>query len=224
MRALDLNGMKFGRLTVLNKIPNEKGKSCRWLCECDCGTLKDYGASFLSRGARSCGCQHWEETRTRLTTHGMTNTKLFRVWNSMLRRCRTPGDTAYKNYGGRGIEVCDRRNSFENFYADMGPTYGPGLTIERVNNDGDYSPDNCVWIPKSLQSRNRRSAIYIETPWGRLTITEAAAKTGISWFAMMARVNRKWAPERMFLGKQGKGGRVKKCVSLSLEAPTKQGA
>lgn len=214
MRALDLGGIRFGRLTVLKKVPNQKGKACRWLCRCDCGTEKDYAASFLANGARSCGCQHWEETSTRLTTHGMTKSKIFAVWRSMRGRCRTPSDLGYKNYGGRGIKICERWNVFENFLADMGPTYDQSLTIERVDNDGDYTPKNCIWIPKSRQSRNRRSSIYIETPWGRLTIAEAAVKTGISWFAMKNRFDRGWLPEKMFAGKQGKGGRKKKCESL----------
>ena len=198
MRALDLTGKSFGRLTVLSPQGRENGRR-RWLCRCECGTEKGYNASWLAKGARSCGCWHWEETAARLTTHGMTDTPLFSVWKGILTRCRNPNGKSFKNYGARGIEVCDRWQTFDNFYNDMASTYQPGMTIEREDNDGPYSPDNCIWATRAVQSRNRRSCHYVESPWGRITLSEAAAHVGISRIAMTMRYRRKWPAERMFL-------------------------
>jgi hypothetical protein len=89
--------------------------------------------------------------------HGMTGTPLFSVWRGMLTRCLNPNRAGFKNYGGRGIKVCDRWMEFANFYKDMGESYVRGLTIDRIDNDGDYAPGNCRWVPKAVQSRNRRA-------------------------------------------------------------------
>jgi hypothetical protein len=198
MRALDLTGKSFGRLIVLSANGSLSGRR-RWLCRCECGTEKLYSASYLANDARSCGCWHREETVARLTTHGMTGTPLFSVWKGMLSRCRNPNGKPFKNYGGRGIVVCERWQTFENFYDDMASTYQDGMTIEREDNDGPYSSDNCIWATRTAQSRNRRSCYYVESPWGRITLSEAAAHVGISFCAMKMRYVRKWPPERMFV-------------------------
>jgi hypothetical protein len=99
----------------------------------------------------------------------------------MKARCLRPTHHAWRNYGGRGITVCDRwQGSFENFWEDMGPTYQPGLTIERVNNALGYFPENCTWDTRKVQGRNRRTNRIIATPWGEMTIAEAAERVGLS--------------------------------------------
>ena len=153
-----MTGQRFGRWIVLEMAHAHNNRRF-WLCRCDCGTEKTVVGGILRNGnSKSCGCLNRELQISRPTTHGMTGTRIHAVWFSMRGRCENPADQSFKNYGGRGIKVCERWQSFANFYADMGPTYAPGLTIDRRNNDGDYEPTNCQWLPRAEQSRNRRLA------------------------------------------------------------------
>src|SRR6185437_15211337 len=137
----DLTGQRFGRLAVLQKAGSRHNR-VRWICRCDCGTERDFpGDSLKSGHSRSCGCWNIESAVIRATTHGMTKTPLFSVWKGMLTRCQNPNSTSFKNYGGRGIKVCDRWMDFSHFYADMGTDYRKGLTIERRDNDKNYEPE-----------------------------------------------------------------------------------
>lgn len=120
----------------------------------------------------------------------MTGTKVFSIWKGMLSRCNNANGRQYKDYGGRGIKVCKRWRKFENFYADMGDRPSPQHTLERINNNGNYTPSNCCWLHKSKQSKNRRNSRFLTTPWGRLTIAETARRIGASWFCIFARHRR----------------------------------
>lgn len=150
-RPLDLTGQQFGSLTVLRRGQRKAavGRHVYWLCRCACGKETEVRAGGLRGGQKTCGC-------VVRRTHGMTGTKLHCVWHRMKSRCQRPRDVSYANYGGRGIRVCARWQKFENFYADMWPSYRPGLTIDRVNNDGNYEPSNCRWATHSEQMKNRR--------------------------------------------------------------------
>src|SRR5258707_13343447 len=139
MRITDLTGMQFGRLLVLGRASNSRNGAPRWHCRCDCGelTVSD-GFTLRSGKARSCGCLAADNTRQRSLKHGH-NTKgepsrTYVTWVSMLNRCESPGATSYRNYGGRGIRVCDRWHEFENFLEDMGERPS-GKSIDRINND-----------------------------------------------------------------------------------------
>src|SRR5690554_5561079 len=128
----------------------------------------------------SCGCKRRESIGNRNRRHGMSKSPAYAVWRSMLGRCLNPSHQAWENYGGRGITVCERwQEGFEPFWADMGPTYQPGLTLERRDNGKGYSPENCKWATPQQQNRNRRSSRLIDTPWGRMTVTEAAERSGV---------------------------------------------
>ena len=154
--ALELTGRTFGRLTVLQRVQNSAAGAARWLVKCICGTMKEVRGSVLVEGnSNSCGCLAKELTSKRTKKHGMTNTFEHNVWMAMNRRCTDLKHPRYHRYGARGIQVCERWESFENFFADMGTCPFARGSIERVDNDKGYEPSNCVWLPKNQQSKNR---------------------------------------------------------------------
>lgn len=152
-------GQTFGKLTVVELSTekfNRRGK--RYICSCECGNTTTVRADFLKTGnTRSCGCMLSKFIPVRgKEKHGLTRSKEYGVYNGMKSRCYNPNHKAYTNYGGRGIKVCDRwLNSFVAFYEDMGDK-PDGLTLDRIDNDGDYGPDNCKWSTYSEQNINRR--------------------------------------------------------------------
>ncbi len=150
-------GQKFGRLTVIAYSPAATCHRSGWLCICICGNLGVVGKGDLTNGnTKSCGCLRRDRLIARSTTHGKSHMFEYRSWNAMKNRCYNPQNKSYKNYGERGIAVCDKwRDSFESFLFDMG-LRPKGLTLDRINNDGNYSPDNCRWTDWSTQNRNKR--------------------------------------------------------------------
>jgi hypothetical protein len=148
---IDMTNQRFGRLTAV-----EYQGEAHWLCRCDCGKGKIIAGYSLRNGlSQSCGCLRNERVRAAIGTVRLGNEKTYKTWSDMRQRCYNPNDPGYKNWGGRGIRICRRWRTFANFLADMGPR-PPGMTIERRNNDGNYTPSNCVWLPKAKQARNRR--------------------------------------------------------------------
>lgn len=179
---IDLTGMRFGRWTVISRAKAERGT--KWLCRCDCGGEKAVEAPSLRRGlSTSCGCIS--------RTHGCFGTRLYRIWANMLNRCRNPNVPAYKDYGARGISVCDEWTVFPAFKAWAEANgYQETLTIERDNVNDGYSAGNCRWVPIAFQSANRRSVR--RNPDGR-SWCEIAKEHGISTRLYNSRIAKGWS-------------------------------
>lgn len=160
---IDLAGESFGSLTVL-KRNGSQGSQAAWLCKCKCGNFVTVRSRDLRSGSiKSCGCYRRLVAKKTATKHGASHTRLYAVWVSMLQRCGNPNNQDYQHYGGRGIEVCQDWLSFEAFKAwAESAGYRKGLSIERVDNDGGYNPENCVWIPLRDQAKNRRTSVKKE--------------------------------------------------------------
>lgn len=182
---IDLTGWQVGYWTVLRKIEHNTHKQVQWLCRCVCGKERAVISLSLHAGkSKSCGCM------TRVT-HGMHKSPEYGIWRSMKNRCHIKKHKGYRNYGARGIKVCERwLNSFENFYADMGPRPSPEHSIDRKNNNGNYEPGNCRWATNDVQHRNRSDTHFIEFAGERLPLLDWATKLGLSPRGLRTRLER----------------------------------
>lgn len=180
---MDLTGEKYGTLTVIKRAEN-KGKKKMWLCKCDCGNEVIVAGGNLRNGHT----QHCLECGYRLTglsikTHGKSNTPLFGIWHGMITRCEDKTVKAYKDYGGRGISVCEEwRNDFQKFYDwAVNNGYQKGLQIDRINNDGNYEPSNCRFVTQVINANNKRSNVIIEHNGEKNTIAEWARYYNVNY-------------------------------------------
>lgn len=197
-RVKDITGQRFNRLLVLGYVGTNPHGHATWLCLCDCGQYSVVARSGLIHGTtRSCGCLQREWATTDKLTHGMTLTPEYRCWRAIINRCENPKSAQYKDYGGRGIAVCERwRHSFENFLADMGAKPGPKYSIERLGNDLGYSPDNCRWATATEQMNNMSRNRYLDFRGERLTVSQWAKRIGIRAMNLYDRLHKGWSVER----------------------------
>lgn len=179
-------GEKFGRLLAIERIPCEDYRT-RYKCRCDCGKeIIVLGESLVSGNTQSCGCLVSESIRKRTTTHGYCGTRLYSIYNGMKDRCCNPKNTAYKNYGGRGITICEEwLNSFlifKDWASNNG--YADKLTIDRIDVNGNYEPSNCRWITFKEQQQNKQTTHYYEIGGEKKSISQWAEQFGIPYNKM----------------------------------------
>lgn len=214
----DIQGQRFGKLTVLGILKNNPSNKIKWVCKCDCGYYSaPFSFSLSSGDSRSCGCTAankskalWktpraEAVRKKLSdnaanvSHRLSKHPLYTKWADMKQRCTNERNKWYKEYGGRGIKVCDRwLNSFENFYTDMKDGYKKGLTIGRIDNDGNYEPSNCRWETAKQQQRNKSNTNFVDTPGGRMPIFDACEKYGLNRGCIIYRIKAGWPIDKIF--------------------------
>ena len=184
----DLEGDTFGRLTVITKTNKRLNARVLWKCQCQCGNeVLATTTSLVSSSKKSCGCLVADVVRSRCTTHGLSKAKIFKIWEGMIDRCHNHKNKSFQYYGGRGIDVCERwRNSLSDFNLDMGER-PEGTSIDRIDNDRGYSPQNCRWATREEQSRNTRSSKrWIIKGHFFETCTEAANYFGVTHQAVIA--------------------------------------
>lgn len=196
---LDLTGKKFGRLTVLGICPHEPGERVYWLCECDCGNVLKVTSNHLTSGhTKSCGCYRKENSGLINWKHGMAHEKIYGVYKAIKRRCYKEDDPNYKNYGGRGITVCEEwRNSFQEFYKWAESTgYQEGLTIDRIDTNGNYEPENCRWTDMKTQNNNRRNNHLEKYNGEYYTISQLSEISIVDYSTLLSRINAGWEIEK----------------------------
>ncbi len=200
--ASDCVGKKFGRLTVL-RVERIGGKA-KGICRCECGGEAAVQVNkLLDSHTRSCGCIRREETRLRSTTHGQTGTRTYRIWRAMIGRCQNANSDDYEYYGGRGIRVCERWLDYVNFLSDMGERPGK-MEIDRIDNDGNYEPDNCRWASRTTQNRNSRHARMITYNGKTQCVSAWAEELGMSYVQLSHRLCRGMTVEVAFTRPSGR--------------------
>ena len=204
---IDLTGQKFGRWTVLKRGENTKSGQARWVCKCKCGTIKLVISQSLRNGmSPSCGCLSAE----RFTVHSLSKHPAYESWRKMISRCTNKKCAAYKNYGGRGISVCDEWLDLWNFMEWVFISgFKSGLTIERIDVNKGYSPKNCKWIPRNEQQKNKRDNIFItnKNTNERLCSSEWSKRLGGERHLVVQRLNHGWPSDLAIT--IPKGGKLK---------------
>jgi hypothetical protein len=191
-------GAKYYRFTVIDFAPRTKTGHAAWVCKCECGNIRQYRKSELLSGrCRSCGCTRYTDRTDTLTTHGGTGTAEYSAWLAMRQRCFYPKSAHFARYGGRGITVCARwKDSFENFLADMGKKPSPQHSLDRVDNAGNYEPQNCRWATKKEQSCNTSANVFLTHNGETLTISQWTEKLGFNQNVIAYRLKHGWSVEK----------------------------
>ena len=217
MAYLDIKGQRFGKLVAIDRVGNRPGyHQAVWLFRCDCGTEKtSFGYNVVHNGVTSCGCARTDKEPHLI--HGMSHTPEHNTWLGMKKRCQNKNSKAFKDYGGRGIDVCPQWEDFKTFYRDMGDR-PEGTTLERKNNDLGYSKANCIWATRKEQVRNRRTTTFYEHNGVTLSLQGWAETAGISYKLIWARYKSGKRGDVLLSSKVRLGGRTKRVQPLS-DAP-----
>ena len=175
----DFTGKKYGRLTVVSRTDRKSGHNWIYLCKCDCGNFKEVSTSNLTGGSvKSCGCLSYENRKKSRPKHGMARDRLYHLYYGIRYRCYNTNSAEYNRYGGRGIKMCEEwKNSFESFKSwSLDNGYNKDLTIDRIDNNGNYEPSNCRWVDRFVQQNNTRRNKFYEYNGELLTLSQLAQK------------------------------------------------
>lgn len=213
---IDKSGLRYGRLTVVALSSEKRNKYIDWICKCDCGNVKIVSSKHLCIGGsiNSCGCILKEINTKRLKTHGYTKTgnkqiSEYYAWHSMKDRCLNQNHHAYKNYGGRGITICDEwKDSFECFINDMGFKPTKKHTLDRINNELGYYKDNCRWALMTVQNKNRRNNVWYELRGRRMISADWARLIGITPGNLIASLKIHGTLEKLINNYEKKSNRI----------------
>ena len=214
-KFIDLTGQRFGRLTVIERDTSRpKNDGAFWLCKCDCGNVTSVRGKELRRGnTKSCGCLALEKLAAHNKTHGLSGTKIYRKWQSMRKRCYKPNDTHYKNYGGRGIKVCEEwRKDFKAFYDYVSQLehFGEeGYSLDRIDNSRGYEVGNVRWATAVEQANNKTNNHFVDIGNGKqMTLTQIMQMTGAAFGTIQDRVRNNWQAEDLLQPPQSKHERA----------------
>lgn len=184
-KVIDITGQRFGRWTALYPSSRDRYGTVRWMCRCDCGTVREvHGPNLRNGKSKSCGCFARKISKDIHTVHGMYGTHFYLKWASMISRCKNPNHSAYRDYGGRGIQVCDRWLYFENFKDDLYESYLEHVgkygeketTLDRIDVNGNYEPGNVRWATLSEQARNKRRIIVDDSSYEGVNFSNKSGK------------------------------------------------
>lgn len=199
---INMTGERFGTQVVLAAAGVDLHRQALWLVRCDCGTERKVQGGKLRRGeSTSCGCGKPAKCAAANIKHGAASrgrlTPEYRTWSNMIFRCENPAGKSYRDYGGRGIRVCERwRNDFAVFLADMGLKPSAKHEVDRINNDGDYEPNNCRWATRRQNARNKRSNVLLEAQGRRMLLVDWARELGVCESTISQRLLHGWSVER----------------------------
>jgi len=204
----DLTGMKFGRLTVIERAENDKHGRARWLCLCDCGNKKVIRGMHLTSGHTvSCGCFYKENFKKvslncKYIKHGMRHNSIYYKWQGMKDRCFNPKNRCYHLYGKRGVTVysewVDDFQAFYDYVSKLEHFGEEGYTLDRIDPNGNYEPNNIRWADAKTQTRNKRNNVIVEYNGESMTLKDSAEKSGINYHTLYNRYKRGWTLERLF--------------------------
>lgn len=191
---IDITGQKFGKLTAIKRA-DTSSKKVFWVCKCDCGNLTTVESYKVRTGhTTSCGCVNAANLAKGKPTHGYSKTRTYLIWSLMIHRCRNPNSPIYHHYGGRGITVDPKWDTFMGFLEDMGKAPDE-LTLDRIDNDKGYSKENCRWVTMAVQANNKRNNRYLTSNGETLSLSQWARKLGVCTETIRKRLNRGWTVE-----------------------------
>ncbi len=201
----DISGQKFGRLSAIKYAYTDKRHTAIWQCKCDCGNIVEVRGDALRNGTiRSCGCLQEDRLKEALTKHGQSRSKLYKVYHSMKGRCYNKNSREYHNYGARGIAVCNEwLSSYETFYDwAIENGYRENLTIDRIDVNTGYEPDNCRWVNNKTQQNNKRNNIYLTYNNKTQTLMQWANELNLTYSCIHNRYERGWNIKEILFGRQ----------------------